>query len=70
MIFQNIQFIYYMNGRKVFNQSGETDIKTIEANNINGENKYDTIKKEDVEKLITRIITNFQTLFELLILRM
>ena len=32
MIFQNIQIIYYMNGRKVFNQSGETDIKTIEAN--------------------------------------
>ena len=32
MFFQNLQIYYYMNGRKVLSQPGETNILTIESN--------------------------------------
>ena len=32
MLFKNLQVYYYLNGRQVLSQSGETDIKTIESN--------------------------------------
>ena len=34
MLLENIHVNYYMNGRKIFNQSGEIDIHTIEANKL------------------------------------
>tara|TARA_B100000686_G_C16409109_1_gene771275 strand:+ start:125 stop:343 length:219 start_codon:yes stop_codon:yes gene_type:complete len=32
MLLKKTQVNYYMNGRKILNQSGEADIQTIEAN--------------------------------------
>ena len=56
MLLENIQVNYYMNGRKIFNQSGEIDIHTIEANKLFLEEMFSIFHRGSEVEVIAELV--------------
>ena len=61
MLLQKIQINYYMNGRRIFNQSGETDIQTIEANKLFLEEMFSVFYKGSEIEVVAELISDLNS---------
>ena len=64
MNYKNYQINYYIRGRKIFNQTGEADIQTIEANKIFLEEMFSIFHEDSEIEIIAELVqdlNNFKT---------
>jgi|TARA_B110000467_G_C18083037_1_gene347667 hypothetical protein len=56
MNYKNYQINYYIRGRKIFNQTGEADIQTIEANKIFLEEMFSIFHEDSEIEIIAELV--------------